>query len=199
MEKFYTFPDQIEELKKLSYELVLVDTCWVLTNFRDFLNACNKRTIKDTKRIPVLCDFIQREIHFSGGREFKRLVDEIRDRENKECFILFLKTPFKTVRGSKGSLDALPKWAKHTILKIYRNNGGLEKESRHRDFALLTVGVLFSYAGISSNVLSLDNEIKKACRVLSDYQPCRMSGPVFWEWVGRLGNSHASSPSGAEK
>lgn len=166
MDRCYTLPEQIEELRKLPYEMLLVDTSYVLHCPGGFIELCRTSVIKETKRIPVLCDFTEREIHNAGGREYKRVVDKIRNHENEEHFVAVFETPFKTIRECKESLDMLPKRTRHAIIKVYRDGGELQAESRYRDFALLTVFALLSYTGICCNILSLDNCVRRACHVL---------------------------------
>ncbi|PIU14060.1 MAG: hypothetical protein COT21_01245 [Hadesarchaea archaeon CG08_land_8_20_14_0_20_51_8] len=154
--------DEIEELRKLSRgsELILADTC-ALCHPDAVSNA-----IGNSKGL-VICDFVEHELHSLDGKYSKKFLKEAK--QSRERLLIFLRTQFKTKRESMGSLNTLPADVKHLVIKVYRQSKGLEKESRHRDFALISEAFLLTQAGVNCGILSLDRCIEKTLYELSNF------------------------------
>jgi hypothetical protein len=167
MKMYERISDEIEGLKKISrnYELILVDTC-ALYSSETILNTLKTSTIENSRRFPVICDFIEHEFRSLDGRYSKKFLRTVRHSPKHSAKLL--ETNFKTKRESMESLNVLPSDVKNLVIKVYQSCKGLEEESRHRDFALISEAFLLAQAGINCGILSLDKCIEKAIYELSN-------------------------------
>lgn len=167
--KTFFIPEGADELENHPYVPALIDTNIVLETTDRFEKMCRKSTIKENREVPAIVDFIDTEIKNAAAEKsdsvFQRYL-RVRRSEGK-YFYWYFKTRFAALKDCKKALDQYPS-AKNKIIQTYRRAGELEKDSRHKDFALLIEGLeLSSIEGLQLKIVSHDKTLRNAWEKLS--------------------------------
>jgi len=153
----------LEGLSRSGYELVLMDSCFVIDFIEYMFALTDYRFIKRSQTLPVICDFIKRELQrvnavkvgFAPWRRLNKLL------KNDSSLLIYLKTDFGKGEGFTHVLKMLEGDYLDVFKRIYAGN---KRKSNKRDQYLYVAAAYLNQFGVNTSVATIDKALLEVLR-----------------------------------
>ena len=152
----------LDKLREIKTTKMFYDTCYLIRYPLIFKERCSREYIVAHKEIPIICDFVLRELRNLGkiAREAKKLLREIR--RNNDYLLYLIDTGNRNLREAKKAFEEIKdKTFIGALQKSYRKNNG---KSLYNDIALVKTAVEVQPAIIYTLDRQLCNFIRRLNR-----------------------------------
>lgn len=180
--KFNIFDgSDLEKMRRSNYRFILLDTCFIVDRINALPKLCSIETIKETAKIPAICDFVEAELktiaYVKNNVQKLLLTNSPRRSENnlRESWSRYLKfveststiigivTGALTKKELANLLNQLDRKVRKVLLKSY---SGLKDKGNPVDLGLIAVAVILTSSGIPSGIATKDRRLESTVSLL---------------------------------
>lgn len=156
----------VERLSKTGYEIILLDTCFIVNFITDLDRVLKPDAIKTSRKLPCICDFTKRELRHlilrekKGFNPWRRLQQYLK---NGSIIILLRTGIVRSGQIAREPLDEIvERLGRGCIKPFVKAYGGWRARSNMKDLALYLSAVKLAIHGVKVAVATTDRRLRLA-------------------------------------